>query len=331
MITTAVICFALAAIFLALAAHPFITYPLSLRWFREALPTRSIANVPHSFTICMCAYNEEAIIEKKVHNLLALKRRLPDLQILIYVDAASDRTAEILRPFANEIECHVNTSRRGKTFGMNLLVSKARGDVLVFTDANVMLASDCLEALQHDFSDASVGCVCGQLTYMNSDQSITAATGSFYWRLEESVKRLEQRSGSVMGADGSLFAIRRTLHSTPPDHIIDDMYVSFMVLMQGYRIVQSTTARCYEASASSGREEFSRKARIACQAFNVHRLLWPQLRRLDALTIYKYLSHKVLRWLCIYSLGAAALLLMAGLVLSEHRGWAGRGGPVGNL
>jgi cellulose synthase/poly-beta-1,6-N-acetylglucosamine synthase-like glycosyltransferase len=322
MITTAVICFALAALFLALAAHPFITYPLSLRWFRETLPTRSIANAPHSFTICMCAYNEEAIIEKKVQNLLALKRRLPDLQILIYVDAATDRTAEILRPFANEIECHVNASRRGKTFGMNLLVSKARGDVLVFTDANVMLASDCLEALQQDFSDATVGCVCGQLTYMNSDQSITAATGSFYWRLEESVKRLEHRSGSVMGADGSLFAIRRTLHSTPPDHIIDDMYVSFMVLMQGYRIVQSTTARCYEASASSGREEFSRKARIACQAFNVHRLLWPQLRRLDALTIYKYLSHKVLRWLCIYSLGAAALLLMAGLVLSDHRGWA---------
>jgi cellulose synthase/poly-beta-1,6-N-acetylglucosamine synthase-like glycosyltransferase len=314
--TAAVVCFIFAVVFLMLAAHPFITYPLSLRFFRKAPPTATVSSTPLSFTICMCAYNEAAIIEQKVHNLLELKRRRPELQILIYVDAASDHTAQLLQPFAADIECHVNPTRRGKTFGMNLLVSRARGDVLVFTDANVMLASDCLDALERDFSDASIGCVCGQLTYMNSDQSITAATGSLYWRLEESVKRLEQRSGSVMGADGSLFAIRRSLHRTPPDHIIDDMYVSFMVLMQGFRIVQSTTAQCYEASASSGREEFSRKARIACQAFNVHRLLWPRLRQLDALTIYKYLSHKVLRWLCIYSLAIATVFLLAGLLIS---------------
>jgi cellulose synthase/poly-beta-1,6-N-acetylglucosamine synthase-like glycosyltransferase len=146
-----------------------------------------------------------------------------------------------------------------------------------------------------------------------------------YWRLEEGIKRLEQRTGSVMGADGSLFAVRRSLHRAPPDHIIDDMYVSFMVLIQGYRIVQSKDARAYEESASSSSDEFSRKARIACQAFNVHRLIWPHLRRLDVLTVYKYVSHKLLRWLSIYFLVLGAILFFAALATA---GWASAAGVL---
>jgi cellulose synthase/poly-beta-1,6-N-acetylglucosamine synthase-like glycosyltransferase len=126
-----------------------------------------------------------------------------------------------------------------------------------------------------------------------------------------------------MGADGSLFAIRRSLHHPPPEHIIDDMYVSFRILCDGYRIVQATDVRAYEKSASSASEEFRRKQRIACQAFNAHRLLWPRLRRLDGLTLYKYLSHKLLRWLCIYFLAIALLSFGLALVIAGQAVAAG--------
>jgi hypothetical protein len=152
---------------------------------------------------------------------------------------------------------------------------------------------------------------------------VTASVGTLYWRLEEGIKSLEQETGSVMGADGSLFAIRKSLHRPPPPHIIDDMYVSFMVLLQGYRIVQSNEARAYEASASSAMEEFGRKARIGCQAFNVHRLIWPRLRQLDALTVYKYVSHKLLRWVSIYFLALSALSIVLALALGGYPAIAG--------
>lgn len=307
----------------ALALHPFIGYPLSLLLFKRKRGTEiASASSSATFTICMCAYNEENIIEQKARNLLALKAREPGLQVLIYVDAASDATAEKLKAFSSDFEVHVGTQRRGKTHGMNLLASRARGSVLVFTDANVMLDMECIENLRRAFGDAEIGCVCGNLIYTNGDASITASTGSLYWRLEERIKLLEQRTGSVMGADGSLFAIRRELHRSPPDHIIDDMYVSFMVLIQGYRLVQSTDVRAYEQSASSSSEEFHRKSRIACQAFNVHRLIWPHIRKLDALTVYKYVSHKLLRWLSIYFLGASMLFGLAALFAGGYVGVA---------
>jgi cellulose synthase/poly-beta-1,6-N-acetylglucosamine synthase-like glycosyltransferase len=309
-----------AALCMLIAAHPFVTYPLSLKAMRprRATAARAASTPRHTFSLCMCAYNEESVIEAKARNLLALKAKEPDLQVLIYVDAASDRTAELLQPYAKDFEIHVAKERRGKTHGMNLLVARATGSLLVFTDANVMIDPGCLDALREDFAAPEVGCVCGNMVHTNSADSVTASTGSLYWRLEEHVKLLEQRTGSVMGAHGALFALRRSLHSPPPDHIIDDMYVSFMVLIQGYRIVQSTAARAYEATASRTSEEFRRKSRIACQAFNVHRLLWPRISRLDRLTVYKYFSHKFLRWVSIYFLASASLFALAALIVAGN-------------
>jgi cellulose synthase/poly-beta-1,6-N-acetylglucosamine synthase-like glycosyltransferase len=300
------------------ALHPFVTYPLSLlalRALNKAPAMRGTArDSAPTFAICMCAYNEERVIEAKLRNLLALREREPGLAIHIYVDAASDRTSEILRRHAHEIDLYVATERHGKTHGMNLLSARANADVLVFTDANVMLDLDCIRDLRAHFADGQIGCVCGNLNYTNGGVSVTASSGSLYWRFEEALKRLETATGSMMGADGSIFAIRRSLRQTPPDHIIDDMYVSLMTVVQGYRLVQASDVRAYEESVTHAGEEFSRKVRIACQAFNVHRLLWPRLCKLDLLTRYKYLSHKFLRWLSIYFLAAGALAFEAGLL-----------------
>jgi cellulose synthase/poly-beta-1,6-N-acetylglucosamine synthase-like glycosyltransferase len=312
----------LSMIFLMIAAHPFVTYPLSLRCVRRLTGTRQPSKsgpMPNPqtelrFSVCMCVYNEEGVIEQKMRNLLALRKHDPDLEILVYVDAGTDRTAEVLHQYADTIHLHVSSERLGKTHGMNLLVARATAPVIVFTDATVMLDEQALLKLRPYFADPEVGCVCGNLIYTNAEESVTAASGSLYWRLEEALKRLEEETGSVMGADGSLFAIRRALHRPPPDHIVDDMYVSFRILCEGYRIVQATDVRAYEESVSSAEEEFHRKVRIACQGFNVHRLLWPYIRRLDALTIYQYVSHKLVRWFTIYSLALSLLFLLAALL-----------------
>src|SRR3546814_2154807 len=103
---------------------------------------------------------------------------------------------------------------------MNTLVQAAEGDIVVFTDANVMVDPAALAALRRSFADPTVGCVCGQLVYTNPEEGATAAVGSFYWRLEERIKALESRSGSTMGADGSIFAVRRGLYRAVPPDII---------------------------------------------------------------------------------------------------------------
>jgi cellulose synthase/poly-beta-1,6-N-acetylglucosamine synthase-like glycosyltransferase len=314
----------IGALGLLSALHPFTTYPISLwvlrRWRFSPLPRRASTApaAPVQMAICMCAYNEEKVIEAKMANLLALKRAYPELEICIYVDAASDRTAERLRAYEDQIRLHVSPERHGKTHGMNLLVSMVTKPIVVFTDANVMIDLDAPARLMRYFADPSIGCVSGHLQYTNPEASVTAQSGSLYWRLEEWTKHLETDTGSAIGADGSLFAIRRELHRPPPDHIIDDMYVSMMVFCEGYRVVQADDVIAYEESVTVSNEEFRRKVRIACCAFNVHRVVWPRLRDVDALLLYKYVSHKWMRWLTIYFLVAGVVLFELGLLLDGH-------------
>jgi hypothetical protein len=92
------------------------------------------------------------------------------------------------------------------------------------------------------------------------------------------------------------------------------MYVSMMVFCEGRRIVQADDVIAFEESVTAESEEFARKVRIGCQAFNVHRLLWTRLRHLDALSLYKYLSHKWMRWLTIFFLSSGLFLFELGLI-----------------
>jgi cellulose synthase/poly-beta-1,6-N-acetylglucosamine synthase-like glycosyltransferase len=306
-----------------LAQHPFLTYPASLGVLQRLRP-RPVAGeavLPartSRVAVCVCAYDEEEVIQAKVENLLALRQSVPQLEILFYVDAATDRTAEILRGYGDAIRLLVSPERHGKTHGMNCLVGMSDAEFVVFTDANVTFAPDTLRNLLRPFADREVGCVCGHLICLGAEGSATAAIGSLYWRMEEKIKSLESATGSVMGADGSIFAIRRSLHHAPPADIIDDMAVSLSILCDGHRIVCAPDAIAYESIVSRPGEAFRRKIRIACQAFNVHRMLRPRLRVLSLLDRYKYASHKLLRWMTAYSVVGGGALVATGLAAEGY-------------
>lgn len=318
------------ALCLLAVVYPYAIYPPILARLPER-PLRPVAAVPGRTTpqrlaLAFCAYNEAAVLPAKIANLRRLREAEPTLEILAYSDGSSDATAALLRAEDAWLRVFVSEERHGKSHGMNTLVQAAEGDIVIFTDANVMVDPAALAALRRSFADPTVGCVCGHLVYTNPEEGATAAVGSFYWRLEERIKALESRSGSTMGADGSIFAVRRGLYRAVPPDIIDDMYVSLSILCDGYRVVRDAAVMAYERGATDSGDEFRRKVRIACQAFNCHRLLRPRLRRLSLLDRFKYASHKTLRWFGIYFLAVGALaaglwLLLQGLGLLAAAGF----------
>ncbi len=303
----------LIAVFLAcvlLVLHPYVTYPLSLmviRRFRPK-PLNPTRAEPTRFAVVCCVYNEREVIDQKIENMRAVRDALGDCQLLIHSDASTDGTNEVLQSVAGEFTLSLAEGRSGKSAGMNRLLSMTDAEIVIYTDANVMIDATAVRNLPRYFQDREVGCVTGHLVYENSEESQTARVGALYWRHEEWVKQLESDTGSVMGADGSLFAIRRKLHRPTPADIIDDFFTSMSILCSGYRLVRGADFIAHERTATVRGDEFRRKVRIACRAFNCHRLLWPRIAKLDGLSVYKYLSHKYLRWLAGYflAIGAAA-------------------------
>ncbi len=308
-------------VLIALAFHPFTTYPLSLRLLSsrpQPTPTHrgAATSRPLSFSLLSCTHNEERCANALIRNRMDVAA-LRQSEILIYDDHSSDWTSEMLAANRQHLTFVQGQARLGKTHGMNHLAKLATGDILVFSDANVVLAKDILERLEWYFRDPQVGCVCGHLIYVNGETSATAAVGSDYWQTEEQIKALESATGSSMGADGSLFAVRRYLHQPVPDNLIDDMYLSLSILIDGHRVIRAPDVLAFEHSASGAMDEFKRKMRIACQAFNVHRVLGPKLSRVSLLDRYKYTSHKLLRWLMPFTATGGAFLLLAAFALQH--------------
>ncbi|HVT24304.1 MAG TPA: glycosyltransferase [Rhizomicrobium sp.] len=308
-----------------LGIYPFTFYPLSLLVIRAAhkpIEPRIAenANPRPCISIALCAYNEERSIGAKIRNLATVSSAYPgESEILIYLDACTDRTADIVRTEAAAIGANFivveGTQRAGKSHGMSRLMADATGDIVIFTDANVELDKNCLDVAARVFTDAGIGCICGNLLYLNASDSATAEIGSLYWRFEEWLKEAESQTGSTVGADGSLFAIRRALFRPVPDDIIDDMFTSMGVLLQGQRVIRRDDFRAYEMHTVASRDEFRRKVRIACRSMNCYRLLVPHFRTLPLLTRYKIYAHKLLRWLTIYWLAVGVAALLCALLL----------------
>jgi cellulose synthase/poly-beta-1,6-N-acetylglucosamine synthase-like glycosyltransferase len=311
---------ALGILALALAAHPFVTYPLSLWLFapRRAAGVARATERP-SVAICMCAYNEEAVVVDKVHALLATAALYGPATVHVYVDGSTDRTAELLRPLADRIDLVISPERFGKTHGMNLLIDRSRSDLVMFSDANVIAPPDLLSGLATPFADPETGCVTATLAYSNPAESPTSLAGTIYWAVEERIKAIEAATIGVIGVDGACFLVRRALYQPAPDGLIDDFYVTLKVLIAGAHVQSVADVVVEERSAVDPVEERNRKQRIACQALNVHKALWPELRRLPAWQLYGYLSHRLIKWMMPFSLAAALACFAAAAILAT--GW----------
>ena len=274
--------------------YPYFLYPMVLR----LLGREPIKCGPGSYSISLlfCAHNEAASLSDKIDNLRDLKRTHPKLEVLAYDDGSTDGTAELLESVPDLLSVSAGPGRTGKAAGMKLLAGKARGDILVLTDANVLLASDALDRLLPYYAEPEIGGVCGTLKYVNETGSVTSQIGSLYWRLDERLRTLESRTGNVMGADGSIFSVRRSLYPEFPDTVLDDLTVSMSVIFQGKRLIKAPDVIAYEKSVSERNEELRRKIRIGARAYHTHQYLRPQLRRMSARDRFKYTSRKQIRW-----------------------------------
>src|SRR5207249_2809301 len=113
----------------------------------------------------------------------------------------------------------------------NTLVPEARGEILLFTDARQEFAPDALRRIVENFYDPSVGAVSGELELRPAAGEGVGRGMGLYWKYEKALRKWEAAIGSLLGATGAIYAVRKTLFSRlPVDMRVDDMYVPFRVI-----------------------------------------------------------------------------------------------------
>lgn len=302
---------------LALLIYVYVGYPVLLavlgRLRRRSARDRDGDALP-SVCLIVSAHNEEDVIRQKIENSMALQYD-GRLSIVVASDGSSDRTETIAREYHDHgIELLHWPVRRGKSAVLNDVIRVRREDVIVFTDANSLFAPDAIARLAGPLRTPSVGCVVGELKYAR-DASTVGQGESLYWRYESHVKELESRLGSVLVANGSIFAARRTLVRELFDDVANDFQIPFDVANQGAAVVYEPAAVALERSAELWEEEFGRKVRIVLRGITGFARLNARIRGLRA---WQFVSHKLLRW----SVGPILIVLLASsLALAPHSPW----------
>jgi len=270
---------------------------------------------PPSVTLLISAFNESQVISAKLDNARGLEYPSDRLEILVISDASDDGTDEIVQRYSHSgVRLIRQQPRMGKTAGLNLGVSQANGQILVFSDANALYQPDALRRLVRHFSNPRIGYVVGNARYFEKGTaSSSAESEGLYWKLETYLKKKESDFGSVVGGDGAIYAIRRELYSPLLPTDINDFLNPLQIIARGFLGVFDPAAVCYEEAADSFDREFRRKVRIISRSLNA-------LRRIPAVLNpfknprhwFMLISHKLLRWFAPVFM---ILLLAASLVL----------------
>jgi glycosyltransferase involved in cell wall biosynthesis/cellulose synthase/poly-beta-1,6-N-acetylglucosamine synthase-like glycosyltransferase len=301
--------FVIAAIFVGVAwlLYPFILFPFLLRLFAGGIQKRLARTwfqadrdqpAPKSIAVLFCAHNEEPVLREKFENLVGCARKCPvPARIYVFLDGCTDGSQAIAESFSPEVTVVASPSHCGKSFGMRALAAHCTEDILVFTDANVLFTPDLLEsAINHFASDATLGCVAGSTAFTNATASVNARVEGSYWKREETLKQLESTTGSCLCGTGAIFAIRRSLFVPPPDDIIDDFHTTLNILFQRRRVIQSDALLVFERAATKPKDEWRRKVRISCRAYNCYTYLRSEIDQLPFPLRFIFYSHKWLRW-----------------------------------
>ena len=297
--------------------YAFVGYPLAigvLAYVKPSLIARE--NIAPSVSLIICVYNEEAVIQEKIENSLALDYPKEKLEVIVASDCSTDRTNQIATEYANKgVRLLTLPERKGKTAAQNLAVSKAGGDIIVFSDASILLEPDSIRKLVRNFSDPTVGCVsCEDKTISIRDGKAVEDEG-LYVRYEMAVRRWESRFGSIVGASGCCYGLRKPLWRQPEDFLVVDFTTALDVRELGYRTVSEPEAIAYVKTVASPEKEFARRVRTATRGLvgllHKRRLLNPFRFGFFA---FQLASHKLLRFLVP---GLLILLLISNVMLAE--------------
>ena len=307
-------------VFLSSAAALFYTYvgyPLLIALV-SALRPRKVrrGEIEPTVSVIISAYNEDRDLTAKLENTLALDYPRDRLEIIVASDCSNDRTDEIAREFAARgVRLHRQAERLGKTAAQNAAVEEAHGEIILFSDATSLYEPKVLRALVPNFADAEVGCVAGRLIYVDGSGSLVGRGARSYWGYETFIKRHESRAGSLIGASGCLYAVRKSAYVPLYHEACSDFIIATKMVEQGLRAVYEPNAVCIEQTNRQSDKELKMRVRIIAQTFTD---LWLHRSMLNPLQGGFYgvqlFSHKVMRYLVPFFLMG---LFIASAVLSS--------------
>jgi cellulose synthase/poly-beta-1,6-N-acetylglucosamine synthase-like glycosyltransferase len=230
-------------------------------------------------SIVIPTYNEEAIIGKKLDNVLELDYPSELLEVVI-VDSSTDKTPEIIKGYQEKFQNLrlIQEPRKGLASALNTGYALTRNEIVIKTDCDSLLEKDVLLKVASDFVNTAIGGVTGRQIVINKSK-----VEEGYRSLQFRVQIAESCLDSTIIFHGPFSAYRKNLIvPIDPNSLADDSELAIKIRKQGYRTIIDPGIKFYEASQS---RFFKRRRQKDRRGQGLNRLL---LQHRDVLFNPKY-------------------------------------------
>lgn len=279
-------------------------YPLLLEVFGKSARQNEVwwkeDELPF-ISIVIAAHNEENVIQQKLTSTYSSILSEHNFEVLIGSDCSTDTTNQLIQDVAathSNLRFYPFQERQGKAAIINRLVEEAKGEIIIFTDANVFFDEHTIYELVKHFKNSRIGQVGGNIVNTNLKETGISVPEKNYLEMEKRIKHHEGKLwGSMMGAFGGCYALRKSLYKPVPSrYLMDDFYISMGVFEQNQQAIFEPLAVSYEDVSDKLSEEFRRKMRISAGNFQNLFAYKHLLVQAKAGVIFSFMSHKILRW-----------------------------------
>ncbi len=305
---------AAALICVFVLGYTYFLYPILIALCAKLWPLKIQRDMGHTpmVSAIIPVYNAKSYIADKLDSLLAQDYPPERFEIIICSDCSDDGSDELVQEYAaanpGRIKFIRAEKRSGKPTAVNLMRTKASGDILLMTDIRQPLVPSCLRELTSYFADPKIGAVSGNLV-------LKGGTGAgVYWKYENWIRRSEGRFRSMVGVTGPIYAIRKDdMIDIPQGIILDDMWVPMRLRLQGQHIAFAPKAEAFD-DAFEDEREFGRKTRTLAGNYQLFASLPKLLFPFANPSWFEFFSHKILRLVCPWALVALLAITMTAVI-----------------
>ena len=283
--------------------YAMVGYPITLMILDKIMKRKNDKDLSYKpfVSIIISAYNEEKVIERKLENIT--ESTYPHYEVIVANDASSDRTVEICQNFINNhpaYDIKVNTVKNhlGKTNAQDEAVDVAKGEIIVFSDANSMFKADAIDELVSYFTDDDIIYVCGSLIYAKDDDIASAVAENSYWDMELKMRKIESEIATIAAGNGAIYACRKSDYRRYNLVSSHDYEMPLYAGINHKKALYNPKAIALEKAGQTSKDEFKRKVRMQ------RRILTNIFTNLRRLNIFEYgwfsffhFNHKTLRFL----------------------------------
>ena len=214
-------------------------------------------------SILVTAFKEQRTIGRAIEAIL--NQKVKNSEIL--VSAPDEETIMAAKKYSKSKVRVFKDSGEGKPNALNMLVKKARGDLLVLTDGDVFTDSNSINPLLRHFKDKRVGSVSSRVVSINGRKNMFGFWSEILTSVNH-IQRLRDKGNTI--CSGYLYAVRKELFpNLQKNTLAEDAVVSLNVIAKGYHSIYEPSSLVFVKYPTNLPDWISQKKRTAGRVFQI--------------------------------------------------------------